>query len=682
MNGSIEHSKFWLDKKFDGKEFDLSNTVDLIQLASYRRAIANFVLIMSGRDIPVRFAEGGKSLTDGKFVQIGGEVITKGKFDEIVGLCLHEGCHIAQSDFDLVKTLWMKIPKEVYKAANKKLKEDSIREFCSTMFNFVEDAYIDAWAIETAPGYRGYYIALFNEYCNSELITAGLISSAFRLPTLQNYIHRIIFISNPASDLGALPGLRDISDILDLGNILRLKTPKNRLDLALRISIIVLTNIVKEIEKSEEQTQDKSGEKNEESNSPDKVDEAGDNSKKSDDKTDEQKEEPKNSEGGVDESKDEKSEKGKDEIDQKDENDNKGDLSDEEYEEIKKEFEEQSDRVNGERKSSDGLDAETLDKLELLEKSDIDIVPVGGGEIPEINCIVVKNMTKELVNSSQFPLKLMSNQGLLSQSAVDDGIRLGTMLGRKLQVRGESRTTKFVRLNKGKIEKRLISELGFDNSRVFYQTNTDQYKKAHLHVSVDASSSMGSKWKKTITTVVAIAKAASMVPNLSVAVSFRTGVSFNKNEAKQASYIVIAYDSRKDKFSKINHLFPLIYPHGCTPEGLAFEAILDNMEPSTQDLDSYFVNLSDGQPYFEGYMGKKAYEHTKKIVDKIRSNGIEILSYFLSKDGMIDSVNSSESTTCKEAFRTMYGKDSLFIDVDSVTEIARTMNKKFLQRTD
>ena len=439
---------------------------------------------------------------------------------------------------------------------------------------------------------------------------------------------------------------------------------------------------MKEIEKSEEQTQDKSGEKNEESNSPDKVDEAGDNSKKSDDKTDEQKEEPKNSEGGVDESKDEKSEKGKDEIDQKDENDNKGDLSDEEYEEIKKEFEEQSDRVNGERKSSDGLDAETLDKLELLEKSDIDIVPVGGGEIPEINCIVVKNMTKELVNSSQFPLKLMSNQGLLSQSAVDDGIRLGTMLGRKLQVRGESRTTKFVRLNKGKIENRLISELGFDNSRVFYQTNTDQYKKAHLHVSVDASSSMGSKWKKTITTVVAIAKAASMVPNLSVAVSFRTGVSFNKNEAKQASYIVIAYDSRKDKFSKINHLFPLIYPHGCTPEGLAFEAILDNMEPSTQDLDSYFVNLSDGQPYFEGYMGKKAYEHTKKIVDKIRSNGIEILSYFLSKDGMIDSVNSSESTTCKEAFRTMYGKDSLFIDVDSVTEIARTMNKKFLQRTD
>ena len=42
---------------------------------------------------------------------------------------------------------------------------------------------------------------------------------------------------------------------------------------------------------------------------------------------------------------------------------------------------------------------------------------------------------------------------------IEDGIRLGTVLGRKLQVRGESRETKWTRLDSGRIDKRLISEL-------------------------------------------------------------------------------------------------------------------------------------------------------------------------------------------------------------------------------
>ena len=31
-------------------------------------------------------------------------------------------------------------------------------------------------------------------------------------------------------------------------------------------------------------------------------------------------------------------------------------------------------------------------------------------------------------------------------------------------------------------------------------------------------------------------------------------------------------------------------------------------------------------------------------------------------------------------FKTMYGKDSQFVDVTSVTAVARTMNKKFLEK--
>ena len=680
MKSSAEHSKFWLDPKFDNQDFDQNNTLDLIRLAAIRRAIANFVFIISGKDIPVKFAEEATSATDGKTVHIGGEIITQGKFDEMVGLCLHEGCHIAQSDFAMFKNLWFKIPKEVYDAANKKLSKKVVQEFCTTMLNFVEDAYIDAWAYEEAPGYRGYYDALFKQFCNSPLITDGLKSDAFRTPTIDNYEHRIIFLSNPASDLDALPGLRDVAHELDLPNILRLGAPKDRLDTALKIAIIVLVNIMKQEEQKEKQ------EGGEVQDNDATSGEAGEKTEGGEDKSGAPKpEEPPTEEKEDDVSKpeDKPAVKVEDKKEKPAEPTDQGNLSDEKYDTIKKEFAEQKDRVNGEGKSTKGLSKAVLDKLSMLEKSQVDMVPVGGGEVPEVDCVVVRNMTKELMHSGNFPFssKIMSHQVSSSDSGVTDGIRLGTMLGKKLQLRGESRTTRFVRLGKGKIEKRLISELGFDNERVFYQTSVDQYKAAHLHISVDASRSMQPKWKKTMTAVVAMAKAASMITNLSVTISFRAGIISERNRSSHIPYVVLAYDSRKDKFSKVVQLFPYLFPNGCTPEGLAFEAILDNMQPSTQDLDSYFVNLSDGQPYFDGYAGKKACDHTRKIINKIRASNIEVLSYFLDEESVVSYATSDESTTCREAFLTMYGKDSLFIDVDSVAEIARTMNKKFLQRS-
>ena len=73
----------------------------------------------------------------------------------------------------------------------------------------------------------------------------------------------------------------------------------------------------------------------------------------------------------------------------------------------------------------------------------------------------------------------------------------GTMLGKKLQVRGEDKSTVFNRQKVGKIDRRMISSLGFGNENVFQFTEIDSYKKANLHISVDASSSMnGEKWSK------------------------------------------------------------------------------------------------------------------------------------------------------------------------------------------
>ena len=102
------YSSFWLDNDFDRHTsiFDDEEVVkpktDLIALSSYRRAIANFVRIVTEKDIPVTFKASGDSYTDGKKVVISAKMDDK-SFDPSVGLALHEGSHIVLSDFDWLR---------------------------------------------------------------------------------------------------------------------------------------------------------------------------------------------------------------------------------------------------------------------------------------------------------------------------------------------------------------------------------------------------------------------------------------------------------------------------------------------------------------------------------------------------------------------------------------------------
>ena len=71
---------------------------DLVKLAATKRAISNFVNIVTGQNIPVTF-KGKDSYTDGKKVVIGSN-LKDGNFDVAVGLALHEGSHIKLTNFD------------------------------------------------------------------------------------------------------------------------------------------------------------------------------------------------------------------------------------------------------------------------------------------------------------------------------------------------------------------------------------------------------------------------------------------------------------------------------------------------------------------------------------------------------------------------------------------------------
>ena len=261
-----------------------------------------------------------------------------------------------------------------------------------------------------------------------------------------------------------------------------------------------------------------------------------------------------------------------------------------------------------------------------------------------------------------------------------NGIRLGTMLGKKLQVRNDEKSTKFNRLYSGKIDKRLIAELGFGNESVFHKVMVDRYSPAILHISIDASGSMGGdKWTNTMTSTVAIAKAASMISNLEVVISFRSTHDGGSTRRSGVHYplIAIAYDSRKDKFGKIPRIFKHIHSTGTTPEGLAFEAIMKELVPGGINKDSYFLNFSDGMPMFSNdniyYSGTEALKHTKKMTNKIRNMGVKVMSYYIGGE--------YERESNMNDFKKMYGNDAEFINVTNVMEISKTMNKKFLEKS-
>ena len=371
-------------------------------------------------------------------------------------------------------------------------------------------------------------------------------------------------------------------------------------------------------------------------------------------------------------------------------------LSDAQKKQLKNALEKQRKFVEGNPQKTGKLTKKDSRMVQTMESAGVEKVQAGTsvesrgaydyntGEYTYSNngvgVIYVKKLTQSMIDDSLFPYLLRKQQSWHSPAEwLNEGIALGTKLGRKLQVRGESRDLKWNRLDAGRIDKRLIAELGFGNSRVFQQTFTESYSDAFLHISVDASGSMsGNKWNNTMVAVVAICKAVDMISNVDVAVSFRSTHDTDRGRGRSGSHplVLVGYDSRVDKFTKVKKMFPSIYPGGTTPEGLCFEAIMKDIVPTSQNRDSYFLNLSDGMPMFSSndfnYYSQDAMIHTKTQVNEIRKMGVKVLSYFVG-----DEYSGGENLN---DFKTMYGSDAEFINLNNVTQISKSMNAKFLEK--
>ena len=66
-----------------------------------------------------------------------------------------------------------------------------IRDHVKPLLNIVEDRRIDNFIFKSAPGYKGYYHALYEKYFNAKIIDKGLMSSEKRDLDWDSYMFRI-----------------------------------------------------------------------------------------------------------------------------------------------------------------------------------------------------------------------------------------------------------------------------------------------------------------------------------------------------------------------------------------------------------------------------------------------------------------------------------------------------------
>jgi hypothetical protein len=726
-------SSYWFDEHDSSYDYldlysDMSGdelasykkTNDLYKLSATRRAIANFVQIVTQKNIPVSFATKSNSCTDGEKVILSADV--DNNFDVSVGLALHEGSHIVLSDFGLLTEMnnaydsyrYAKmdiersgggdiVSKIQYTIDNSKFKDGlremyyptgkigskvsvdmEIKNLIGSLTNWIEDRRIDRYIYNSAPGYRDYYTSMYDFYFNDKAITKGIASDEYTDENIESYMFRIINLHNEKTDLSKLKGLRAIYRLIDLKNIDRLKSTEDVFNLSIDVTAIILDNIAYSASNS------KSGDKGEaEKGDGNPTGEADGNGESTDGEGGEGEGIEMATDGDF-EGTDSDGDSDGDASSASDIKKGKETLPASAKRQLDKKIQKQKDFLDGKIKKKQITKGEA-EKLQNIVDSDTQVVRVGNDYETKysitkgVDCIVVKNLTENLLEQEDFPFSRIDwKTKKPSEWAIDDvtkGVTLGNILGKKLQVRNESRETVYSRLTKGKIDGRMVASLGYNNENVFYNKDVDQYKKANLHISIDYSGSMhGDKLRKAITSTVAIVKACQMARNINVQVSIRS----TDSSYRALPYIAVVYDSTKNTFRQFCKYMSILQANNTTPEGLCFEAIQKQLIPTTNDTDSFFLNFSDGQPCYSigtaddsiNYQGEAAAEHTKKQINKMRNAGINTLSYFISDY----SEERIQSTPDWRIFQKCYGKDAKSVNVENMMQVAKTMNELFLQK--
>jgi hypothetical protein len=681
-NSGYSSSNYWLkDSIFEKKQsyfFDEDETVekaskyDHMQLAQYQRAIANFVRILTGRgDIQVKYNSGGQSYTDGKTITLSPNIKEK-EFDTAVGLALHEASHILYTDFDRTNQY---IEDTVRNTGSRYSDEVDQRKI---LLNLVEDLYIDAMTYRSAPGYRGYYSSLYQKYFGDKKIVEGLWSKDYAEPTWNNYLFHLINIRNPERNLQALPGLETMFKMLDLPNVLRMSTFEDRIYLS-KYLFDTISKYVDATKEYQQQLQEQLGQ-------------GGDGAEKTlnellEQMADQQEsdDEQEGNGGGSGEGKFTASNGVN--IGEEMEGTNAIDLdklSDKAKEQLRKLLEQQKEFIKGQPKKGK-LSKADQQKVDAWAEVDMEKKTVGANsEFSKkgLPLYIINDVTNSFIDNLGNTYGLRSYVGTYSQNRINDAINRGKLLAKKLQLRNEERSLKTSRLDSGKIDKRLLHEIGFNNFDIFQKVNINAYKPSYIHISIDQSGSMqGSKFDSAMEFAAMFATASKYIKNIHLVISVRSTfdgsgkTGWSRHNLQNIPYLMYIFDSKKHNIQHVRSLFPKVSANNLTPEGLCFDGIMKDTIQKSANTEAYFINICDGEPYMNytssngsfDYGGPKAQAHSKKQMQRMEQNGVKFITYFIG------------SRYDFEAVEKCYGKNAVLLQrADEIGVITKTMNKRLL----
>ena len=752
---TASHSSYWLDTE-DWEEVEDPNTIDkAIRLAAVRRAVSNFVRILTNDStINVKFNDGRSSYTDGKTVVIAAQDKPK-DFDVMVGLALHEASHCLLTDLRFYGAFthtnvmvgdgyhsgfWMdgnlrdgiadffhpEFRNTITVGSETQMRD--LLEKIMLMLNLAEDRRIDQYVYNTAVGYRPYYGALYKKYFLSTAIDKALKEGEEwkDQSDMDSYVNRLINIMNPHSDSNALPGLDKLFATFDIENIHRLTnyTPN-----------VQMAKFIQEMGNMYEVTISKNSRYGWRNQTLPEADEAYLRSVFLDESQRKLKnyntmpptwilanellaqvvkasgyifasqqlsqQNPQQSAGGDGAPMDGEGEgEGEPQEGDVDGNGASGNTSvvpdgkkvaaPPSASRLKKALANQRKFINGDLRKTK-IASKLNEMVKSVEEASAEIVEVGSkttalGKI-RTPCIVINNVTKQLMMEDWFIFgpsvngyyNGATNVRNQNEPYVKAGVRMGQILAQRLAIRNDPTITHFTRQNSGKIDRRILSQLGMDITNVFKRTRTDKYNPVTLYLSLDASGSMsGKKWGKALTVATALSYIADKVPDVNVVVMARGG--------SDTATVAVLHDSRKQKFVVARQIFELTTACGATPESLCYEATLNFILDKEKKTDVFFINFSDGEPsfslknvakeeadtneggyysYYSGFSGTTAVEHCRQTMNLYREAGVKIMSYFIT-DGYGGG---------KDAFKRMYGENAEFVNVENVTQVLKTLQK-------
>ena len=742
MSKVSTHSSYWLENDIFDDENELDSNISddsanlarITRLSAARRAVANFVNILTGRnDIPVQFSSGQNSYTTGDVVVIAADDNPE-HFDSMVGLALHEGSHILLTDFEFIKMVaeldkvncqghygkfdnfWgqfqsdakngksmfhqimhpalsamlptIEVKKDVTRHGEYfEYNADKYRPMARRFFqdiklimNIMEDRRIDRWVYRNAGGYRPYYDALYDRYFLTPEIRKNIKwNPEWRELTVENYINHLLFSIHPDFNPDALPGLRQLVKMMDIQTIDRIDM-KNDTRWHDEMSFEAMPKLWQEantiyayILRFAALGEMEKKDENGQGIPQEMMDELQRTIYSTSDLP--------NLDHGpmvpqeVDAADTTKNGKEK----PKSFNAKRGQTAVDKARQV----------VNGELKKKKATKAEK-NAVDALESAKAEMVDIKGDGIPGGDCMVTHKMSEKLFKQDWFIFSRSWDGGYVSDNrrrVFAAGKRMGQILVHRLQVRNDPVVTKNTRLPQGGLDRRLLAQLGMDITSVFQKTRVDTFKPAMLHLTLDASGSMsGRKWEKVMTVATALAYVGNKMRNIDTVISIRGG--------NDIPMVCIVYDSRKDRFENWMKWAPRLEPNGMTPEGLCFKATMGLITECAATHDVYFINFSDGEPGFSldmrnvnarggrqgrkswyenvcSYSGELATKHTRKMVQEMVDHGVKVLSYFISETSSDYGISYSLKN-----FRKMYGEDAVNVNVSNATEVLRTLNKR------